>query len=107
MPRITRNHDLRSFGPSAFGGGRRILRTNLMQIGHETLGGPTNIEEIHRVGSNAGKLRTVVFACLALFRLGHDFSDRSATQSTGTESEGLKKTIVQLSPFFPGNQFCY
>src|SRR6266850_1891467 len=60
MPRVVRDHDLRSFTSRGFAGGARIRRAYFMQVTHKSLRGPADIEKIHRVGPNTRELRSLV-----------------------------------------------
>ena len=66
--RVVRDHDLWfcscRVGPGA-----------LMEISDQALGGAADVEEIHRVGADARKLRRFVRGGSASLARGHDFSD--------------------------------
>ena len=68
----------------------------LVQISHQALGGPADIERIHGVGAYAGKFRGRAPGAASLLGRGHDFSDGSSAQSACPEGERLIEAVVQL-----------
>src|SRR5712692_3170614 len=68
--RVMRDHDFRFFAGKS-------LRVPLVQISDEPARGATDVEKIHRVRADAGKLRPPCSRIATLCR-GHNFSDRAA-----------------------------
>ncbi len=68
----------------------------LLHVGDEPTDGAGDVVIVHRRGTNAGKLRPPVRAACALLDLGDSPANGAATESTGSEGEGLEKSVVEF-----------
>src|ERR1051326_3154254 len=81
-----------------------VLRVPILHVSDEALGRAIHVREVHRVGSDAWKLRPIIRPGISALSFGHDFSDRSSAQSAGAELERLVKAIVQFVPRFSSDK---
>ena len=76
-----------------------FLFTPFFYIGNQSACSATDIEIIHCIGADTGKLRPAKGGGRTEFRYGNDFANRASAQPACPKGKRLEKTIVQLRPF--------
>ena len=98
MPRIVRDHNL---GPPR----QPLLRKPLLQIRHQPLRRPRDIEIVHCIRPHARELRAIQRLQRPVFRGSHDLADRPPAQPARPESQRPEKPVIQLPPSLRLHQF--
>ena len=85
--RIMRDHE-------PWSRGYFLASVPIVQISDKSPRCTVDIKKIHRVRTDTGKLRSLVFACIPALRSRNDFANRAPAQSASSECKRLVETIV-------------